>query len=365
MLEAAIETFHPVRWALTVAIGVPALLGFLFLASKFRGEDADRWLRLLRGVVLAEFIALIVLCVFGYFYEQRAQARDAKLYPPPGRLVDIGGYDIGGYRLHLNCIGQGGPTVILEYGLEGSAFDWYRVQPEIARIARVCTYDRAGYGWSDASPRPRVPSVMAEELHRLLLNAGEKPPYIFVGHSYGSLIGQMFAHRFPAETSGLVLVDGMNLGPAPGFSLEHRLWLRFLQWTATFGLPRWRRWYAAATPELQGLAEVANCRSRTFAAYYGEWSQLPQSAAEMRAITNLATMPLIVIARDPALGRNADEESRHAQQQQDLLKLSSNSRLLVATGSGHDIPGARPDVVIEAVKRLLRPQAPAGSPETP
>src|SRR5206468_1967092 len=83
--------------------------------------------------------------------------------------------------------GEGGPTVILDYGRVGSYLDWYHVQPQVARFARVCSYDRGGYGWSDPSPKPRLPSAMAEELYTLLTNAGERPPYVLVGHSFGGI----------------------------------------------------------------------------------------------------------------------------------------------------------------------------------
>jgi len=349
-----------VRWALIVAVGLPAALAIMLLIAKIGGGDAARPLRLLRYVLWADLLALLIMCAVGYAYETRARARDAKLYQPPGRLIDV-----GGYHLHLNCAGEGGPTVVLDYGLEGSYLDWDRVQPEIARFVRVCSYDRAGYGWSEASPRARVPSAMSEELHTLLHTAGEKAPYIIVAHSYGSVVGQMFAHKFPNETAGLVLVDGMHLPSSPAFPLNHRLWLRSLQWTVPFGLPRRRHWCGGGSSDMRRSAEAANCRSRVFAAYYREWSQMSQSAAEIRAITSLGTVPLIVISRDPTRGHDASEEARHTQQQHDALNLSSNSRLIAAEGSGHNIPGERPEVVIEAVRSLVRPPAAAGSQETP
>jgi pimeloyl-ACP methyl ester carboxylesterase len=156
-------------------------------------------------VLAAEILAVTILALTGFAYERRARQRDNELYGRSKKLIDI-----GGYRLHLNCSGQGGPVVVLEYGLQGSYLDWYAVQPEIARFNRVCSYDRAGYGWSDPSPLPRVPSVMADELHTLLHAAGEKPPYILAAHSYGSFTAVMFAHRFPDQVSGLVLVDGLH-----------------------------------------------------------------------------------------------------------------------------------------------------------
>jgi pimeloyl-ACP methyl ester carboxylesterase len=349
-----------VRWATVLAIGIPLVLAAIALVAKLSGGETQRPLRLLRYILVAEIIAVLVAGTIGYLYEQRARARDAKLYNPPGRLIDL-----GAYRLHLNCAGEGGSTVVLDYGLEGSYFDWYKVQPEIARFARVCSYDRAGYGWSDSSPRPRIPSVMADELYRLLQAAGEEPPYILVGHSYGSAVAQTFASKFPGTTAGLILVDGVHLRESPVFPLSHRLWLKFMQWTMPFGLPRWRHWCGGGPSEFQPMAEAANCRSRAYATYYREWSQIAESGAEMRAITNLGNIPLIVISRDPALGHDSEEETRHAQQQRDSLKLSSNSRLIIAEGSGHDIPLARPDVIVDAVRSLVKPQEQAGSRGTP
>ena len=116
---------------------------------------------------------------------------------------------------------------------------------------------------------------------------------------------------------------------------------------------------------MRAAAGATSCRSRVFAAYYREWSQMTQSAAEMGAITSLGTVPLTIISRDPRVGHDRDQESRHAEYQRDAVKLSSNSRLFVAEGSGHDIPGERPDVVIEAVRSLVRLPAAAGTQETP
>lgn len=357
--EDSIETFHPVRWAIAVGIGLPALACVGFLLARITGGNSRRWLRALRYVLAAELLGLIGLATLGYVYEHQARARDATVYPPPGRLLDV-----GGYRLHLNCTGAGGPTVVLDYGLEGSYFDWYRVQPEVASFTRVCSYDRAGYGWSDDSPKPRVPSVMAEELHALLHAAGEKPPYIVVGHSYGVLIAEMFAYRFPQETAGAVLVDGFIPRGAPWFPLSYKLWLRLQEWTEPFGLPRWRGWCAEGPAQFKGEAEAAYCRARVYAAYYRERQQLTEGGAEIRAIASLGDLPLIVIARDPAVTHES-ERGGHAEDETEMTRLSSRGQLVIARGSGHDVPGMRPDVIIDAVKELVRPQGRAGSRETP
>ena len=359
------ETLHPIRWAVSAALGLPCALALTFLTAKFAGQnDAGRiFLRLLRFTLGVEALLLVILALTGFLYERRAESRDLKLYHPPGRLVDV-----GGYRMHLSCAGSdSGPTVILEYGHQASYFDWALVQPEIAKFARVCFYDRAGYGWSDPSPRPRVPSVMAEELHTLLHASGEKPPYILVGHSYGAFNAEMFAHKFPDEVSGLVLVDGMHtlaLFPAP---MRERISIRAMQLMAPFGLPRWRGWCGGNVPEaMRGEKQAISCRSDLYGVFYREREAYPESVLEMRTITSLGSLPLIVIPRDPKIGRVSAKDTSWQRVQDQKMQLSTNAELVIATGSDHDVPHARPDVIVAAVRKLaLRPQAPADSRETP
>ena len=127
--------------------------------------------------------------------------------------------DVGGFRLHLNCAGQGRPTVILDAALGGSSVSWALVQPAIASLMRVCSYDRAGFGWSDGAPRPRTVGRIVDELRTLLERAGEPPPFVLVGHSFGGLVMRVFATRYRADTLGVVLVDPAHpedwVTPAP------------------------------------------------------------------------------------------------------------------------------------------------------
>src|SRR4051794_18941926 len=135
----------------------------------------------------------------------RAQNASAPPFPAPGRLIDL-----GGWRLHLNCFGQANPSrpaVILESGAGDFSVDWSLVQPLVAQFARVCSYDRAGAGWSDLGPRPRTLHQQVWELHALLDKAGEKAPFVLVGHSYGGWLARLFAETYTADVSGLVLVE--------------------------------------------------------------------------------------------------------------------------------------------------------------
>jgi pimeloyl-ACP methyl ester carboxylesterase len=342
---------HPVRWAVIAALGIPCALAIGFLFARLAGQDdAGRsLLRILRYALALEILLLVALAFTGFLYERRARDRDLRLYRPPGKLVDI-----GGYRLHLSCAGGSGPTVVLEYGHQASHLTWYLVQPQIASFTRVCFYDRAGYSWSDPSPQPRVPSVMAEELHRLLHSAGEKPPYILVAHSFGSFNAVMFAHKFPEEVTGLVLVDGLHTLSLFPFRLSERLSLRTMQLMIPFGLPRWRGWCGGQAPEaIRGEKQAITCRASLFSAFYRERAAYADSVLEMRTVTSLGAVPLIVIARDPALGSISDEAGNWQQVQQEKLRLSKNAELVIATGSGHDVPHVRPDLIIVAVRKLI------------
>src|SRR5690349_17168655 len=163
------------------------------------GRGCFRWL----GAGLASLLGLLLV---GYIYEPMAEAADAKIYLPPGQLVDV-----DGHRLHINCMGTGSPTVVIEAGLGDWSTSWAGyVQPEVAKTTRVCTYDRAGLGWSDASSLPSDAAQFAKELHTLLQNANVPGPYVMVGHSLGGLIVRIFAHDYASEVAGVVLVDSMN-----------------------------------------------------------------------------------------------------------------------------------------------------------
>src|SRR6185369_2447800 len=127
-------------------------------------------------------------------------------FPPPGKLIDI-----GGWRLHLNCMGEARasqPTVILESGIGDFSVEWALVQPSVARFARVCSYDRAGDGWSDLGPQPRTLRQIVYELHTMLDKSGVKPPLLLVGHSFGGLVVRLYAATYPTDVAGMVLVEG-------------------------------------------------------------------------------------------------------------------------------------------------------------
>jgi pimeloyl-ACP methyl ester carboxylesterase len=163
--------------------------------------------RVRRGLFLA--IAIIVFVVLiGATYQGVATALERRQFPYPGRLVGI-----GDHQLHIHCSGEGRPTVVLEAPALGMSAAWGWVQPEIARLTRVCSYDRSGLGWSEAGDRRFNPSLVPDELHELLEQAREAGPYILAGQGLGAAFASAYAERYPADVTALVLIDQPLEGP--------------------------------------------------------------------------------------------------------------------------------------------------------
>ena len=162
-------------------------------------SGCSRWIR---GVFVIIILMLMGSMIIGFLYQEIAMYLDWKQFPPPGEMVDV-----GGYKLHLFCLGSGSPTVVLEAGLGDNWLSWGLVQEKIAGFTHVCAYDRAGLGWSESSRGSLTTPQVAESLHTLLINAGVPGPYILVGHSLGGITIRSFAHQYPENVVGMVLVD--------------------------------------------------------------------------------------------------------------------------------------------------------------
>ena len=162
-------------------------------------------MRWIGRALLLLIVALLVLAVSGAIYQAIATERAERAYPPPGEMVDV-----GGYSLHINCVGQGSPTVVLDAGSGEMSAHWVWVQREVSDTTRVCAYDRAGMGWSEMGPQPRDAKQISSELHALLTKAGIDGPYVLVGHSFGGLYMQTYAARYPDEVAGVSLVESSH-----------------------------------------------------------------------------------------------------------------------------------------------------------
>jgi pimeloyl-ACP methyl ester carboxylesterase len=160
-------------------------------------------LKWLKRVVWGLITLLLVLGLLGAMYQATAGKADEKNHPPPGQLIDV-----GGYKMHIFCIGEGSPTVILDSANMGTVSNWAWIQPEVAKTTRVCAYDRADAGWSDLSPTPNDTRQNAEALHALLDRAGETGPFVLAGHSFGGLYVRMYAEMYPDDVVGMVFIEG-------------------------------------------------------------------------------------------------------------------------------------------------------------
>lgn len=315
-----------------------------------------------RKILLAILASILMLAIVGTAYQQLGSRVDAHRLPEPGRLVDV-----GGYHLKINCTGSGSPTVILESGLGDLLSEWRLVQLQISSFTRVCSYDRAGYGESDAGPLPRTSWQISRELHALLRNAGEQPPYILVGHSFGGYNVRVFNGKFPNEIVGMVLADcpqedQYELLPLAwrhfGAELLSR-WQGQAEWMPpqiALGIAR-LRFRKALGPDAYLILQAKYLKARA-----SELKEIQTSAEQARASGTLGDKPLVVLTavqQDQALraALSAEDFIRFQELwvrtlQPRLLQLSARSKQVILSDLGHDIPAQRPAAIVDAVRQI-------------
>jgi len=320
-----------------------------------------RWRRWVKRGVVGAVGALVALALVGMTYQALATRADRRNFPPPGKLVDV-----GGHRLHIQCAGEGSPTVVLETGANGMSALWGWVQPQVAVHTRVCSYDRAGLGWSEPGPEPRDALHIARELHTVLRNAGEAPPYVLAGHSFGGLLVRVYADQYPEDLAGLLLLDSSHpdqiarfekvLGK-PSFLQAHlsallpvlvRLGvMRFmLRFTGRFDeLPPGRAaefsaFFADPSHQSAGRAEIA------------VWEE---TAAQARATRPLGELPLVVISAEGSKPPSLEQQVRH-ELHRELATISSRGSHRFLTGTTHGslvTSRAHAAQVAEAIRELV------------
>jgi len=268
---------------------------------------------------------------------------------------------VGGFRLHLNCTGKGSPVVVVETGLDEFSFDWNQVQARVSDTTRICTYDRAGYAWSEPGPAPRTYAQLNLELHELLKRAKEKGPFVLVGHSFGGPVVREFARRYPKLVAGMVLVDTVHedqrivIGgkavqlratakgiPIPAPRLEPGPMISNAGWS------RGRTW-ASGLPAL----EAAENDQRT-------WS--PEGLLFMHDHPEdyrLGDIPLLVLMRanggySDKLDFPAEELDRQRREQQAALARLSTRGKLKELNCGHDMQTEAPDLVAMAIRQVVQ-----------
>jgi pimeloyl-ACP methyl ester carboxylesterase len=279
---------------------------------------------------------------------------EAVSFEPPGQLIDVNGRD-----MHINCIGNKSPTIILDSGAGGFSLEWENIQHSLSQYVRVCAYDRAGYGWSDMGPLPRTTKRIAHELHALLQNAGIHGPYIIVGHSFGGFTAQYFARYFDDEIAGLVLVDSSHEEqvyrlPENGKDVVRRslhqdrsnmmtksvLHEHYPKDAALVAVHLMQRWSAMLT-------------------WREEMANYALSARQLRDLHRgpILEIPIVVLSRGkrvwPDTPYGDAMEAAWKELQNELNYMSGNSTHIIAENSGHVIHLDEPELVVDAIHDVL------------
>lgn len=322
---------------------------------------------------------LLIAAAAGMLYETWGTRKDARVYPPPGRMVDL-----GTHRLHVLEKGSGPYTVLLEAGLMSTVLSWSGLQEELSKSHRVVSYDRAGLGWSDLGPMPRTADRIVEELHLMLERAGIPAPYVLVGHSFGGLTMPLFATRYPQETLGVVLVDGV--APAewnPPSEHDRKLtrvgakvcrraailsrlgvirFVAFLLTTGAKGLAgRLVRLISRGTPAQSGtvsspwfwalpaneraMAGVFWIKEKFALTIASQLENLPVSAAQLSEAGYREDKPTVIVSASTSPQRRREEHAA-------LAKRLALGHQVTAKESDHWIMQAQPELIVEAIERV-------------
>ncbi|HWY68330.1 MAG TPA: alpha/beta hydrolase [Terriglobales bacterium] len=327
--------------------------------------------------VITFAIAIALLVAAGVLFQAIGLRRDERRFPAPGLLVDV-----GGYRLHLHELGSGSPTVVLESGISASSLNWRRVQTEVAKFARVCSYDRAGLGWSELCDLACTPASLAKQLHTLLHNAGVAGPYILVGHSFGGLIVQALARLYANEIVGLVLVDPLDPAEWTPITDEQRRIIhhgiglsRRGALAARFGVVRLclnlllagnqlvprmaaKLWSGDASqvtnriagqvqkmpPETWPLVATHWKNHKSFEGMARHFQALAESAQELSQVRQLSVPVTMLVGT---------QNEHPADPREYAKKLSPETRLIFAEKSGHWIQLDEPELVVKSIAEML------------
>lgn len=323
------------------------------------------------------FVQGLLVIMLLIFPVAAAQA-EAPIPAAPGALIDV-----GGYALHLWCTGKGNPTVIMDAGLGDWSLHFRALQTRLSATTQVCTFDRAGMGWSEVAPKPRTSQRIVDELERLLAGANQSGPYILVGHSFGGLNMVLFAHDHLEDVAGVVLIDASHpqqtkkLSAAPSVLKLQDSEIEGLARLATAidagqaGPSDVRASAPAGIPEAwRDTWAQLFARPESLRTSVAEYAALDTSMAQVDANGSLGDIPLIVIAHGlklaatlpPAVREQAGlaaidletYESVWRAMQKDHLSRSSRSRMIVAKNSPHYVYFTEPNLVVAAIRDLVQ-----------
>lgn len=329
----------------------------------------------LARILLWILLILAILLAGGCTYQRITLSRTREQFPAPGTLIDV-----NGHVMHIHCMGSGSPTVVIDAGNGSFSVEWTPIQQEASKFTRVCTYDRAGYGWSEAGPQPRDGMQVVSELHDLLQAAGEAGPYLLVGHSLGGVHVRLFAAQYPEEVAGLILIDtAYPLTITPEFEMQMRSSIGFYQvmnlMTNTGllrilgplggedSMPATARKLPA---DLQDVYLNLLLDPHQYVTAIAEMQNLPQTFEQtgqlLKGNPPFGDLPLIVITagQTSAPGSTPFNEQyipipeSQIQNQLELARQSSRGEQRVINESSHSIHLDAPEEVVKAIREMVK-----------
>ena len=316
----------------------------------------QRWFK----VTIVMTTLLVVLLTTGTIYQSNATAHDMSLYPAPGELITVDGFD-----MHIYCIGEGSPTVVFEAGLGGTYMDWVLVQPHIAEQTRTCAYDRSGMGYSDFVGASLDTQATAERLHQLLNEAQIEAPYILVGHSVGGIHVRSFHKLYAEDVVGMVLIDSSHENQGQ-YLPEQPVIVDALYAVApllarigilrSLGIADQNIVTDHLTLEQIAQSSVLYNRNDFWLALQAENQMATVNTSQQTAPSSMADLPLIVISQNVAGMEETEPEMANLwlDLQSELAMLSTNSKHIIAENSGHYVHYDQPQIVIDTILRMLQ-----------
>ena len=339
---------------------------FNYIAFKNPYQFNLSLMKYLRFLLVVFLSLLLLVLVTGLVYEQVSRWQAHKRYDKGQTFADV-----GGYKLHYTSTGTDTPTVVFESGLDaGGALGWYKVQPQIAKFTNTFTYDRAGALLSQRGDKPKTGYQMAVDLHTLLKKTGHNGPYIMVGHSMAGIILRSFVQLYPAEVKGIVYVDCSHplqvkrfaKYPALNFSAPPLWQVRLL---SDFGYMRlfYHEDYPSTKPADSINIENNALMPESMAAVTDELAAFGPMADSAATMKDYGSIPLIVLTGASKKRETEFTDAKTGKEfmkiwfelQNDHLKLSTNSKHIMALKSGHYIQIDEPQLVIDAVHELVKP----------
>jgi pimeloyl-ACP methyl ester carboxylesterase len=355
---------------LPIVIAVIAILGVALSIRRLRTLQRTphgKWRRVTERVLLSLVILVCALVAGSTIFNAAALRYYRAIYPAPGKFYGVNGHD-----MYIYCTGEGSPTIVLDAGMGNDSMAWAKVQPELSKTTQVCSYDRAGMGWSTPQSGPRDADNIVSQLHALLQQAGIHGPVVLMGHSLAGIYIRAYASRYPQEVTGLIFVEGATPFGDDRASAELKAMTlpsksQYYSYVAAIaiGIPRLTgdcssdSRFDGQTARMKGQLDCGMLLSEL----WREYTASRRSEEETINTGPYGDLPVLIFSRDPQLERQSpnlppklalEMSVLWDQDQETLKRLSTRSRRIIARGSGHHLPIDRADLINREVPIFIQ-----------